>query len=88
MATKLWAVRLADEGIRVYEIRPGIIKSDMTSVVTAKYDKLIAEGLTLQKRWGFPEDVGKAVRMLVSGALAYSTGQVINVDGGLTVERF
>ena len=88
MATKLWAVRLADEGIGVYEIRPGIIKSDMTSVVTAKYDKLISEGLTLQKRWGFPEDVGKAVRMLVSGALAYSTGQVINVDGGLTVERF
>ena len=88
MATKLWAVRLADEGIGVYEIRPGIIKSDMTSVVTAKYDKLISEGLTLQKRWGFPEDVGKAVRMLLSGALAYSTGQVINVDGGLTVERF
>lgn len=88
MATKLFSVRLADEGICVYEIRPGIIKSDMTSVVTAKYDKLISEGLTLQKRWGFPEDVGKAVRMLLEGALAYSTGQVINVDGGLTVERF
>lgn len=88
MATKLWAVRLADEGIPVYEIRPGVIKSDMTSVVTAKYDKMIAEGLTLQKRWGFPEDIGRAVRMLAEGTLAYSTGQVINVDGGLTVERF
>lgn len=88
MATKLWAVRLADEGIAVYELRPGVIKSDMTSVVTAKYDKMIAEGLTLQKRWGYPEDVGKAVRMLVNGALPYSTGQVINIDGGLSIERF
>ena len=88
MATKLWAVRLADDGIPVYEIRPGVIKSDMTSVVTAKYDKMIADGLTLQRRWGMPEDVGRAVRMLVSGALGYSTGQVINIDGGLTVERF
>lgn len=88
MATKLWAVRLAEENIAVYEIRPGVIKSDMTSVVTAKYDKMIAEGLTLQRRWGMPDDVGRAVAMLASGALAYSTGQVINIDGGLTVERF
>lgn len=88
MATKLFAVRLADEGICVYELRPGIIKSDMTSVVTAKYDKMISEGLTLQKRWGMPDDVGKVAAALVSGALAYSTGQVINVDGGLTIERF
>ena len=88
MATKLFSVRLADEGICVYEIRPGVIKSDMTSVVSAKYDKMIAEGLTLQRRWGMPEDIGKAVLMLVEGALAYSTGQVINVDGGLTIERF
>ncbi len=88
MATKLFSVRLADEGICVYEIRPGVIKSDMTSVVAAKYDKMIAEGLTLQRRWGFPEDIGRAVAMLVSGSLAYSTGQVINVDGGLTIERF
>ena len=87
MATKLWAVRLADENIPVYEIRPGIIKTDMTSVVTEKYDKLIAEGLTLQRRWGMPEDIGKAVAALVSGALLYSTGQVINVDGGMTIER-
>ena len=88
MATKLWSVRLADDGIPVYEIRPGVIKSDMTSVVSEKYDKMIAAGLTLQRRWGFPEDIGRAVRMLVDGALAYSTGQVINVDGGLTIERF
>ena len=88
MATKLWAVRLADEGIPVYEIRPGVIKSDMTSTVAAKYDKLIAEGLTLQKRWGLPDDIGRAVKMLAEGTLAYSTGQVINIDGGLTVERF
>ena len=88
MATKLFSVRLADEGICVYEIRPGVIKSDMTSVVSAKYDKMIAEGLTLQRRWGMPEDIGKAVVMLVNGSLAYSTGQVINVDGGLTIERF
>lgn len=88
MATKLFSVRLADEGICVYEIRPGIIKSDMTSTVAAKYDKLISEGLTLQKRWGFPEDVGKVAAALADGAFAYSTGQVFNVDGGLTIERF
>ena len=88
MATKLWAVRLADEGVAVYELRPGVVKSDMTSVVSAKYDRMIADGLTLQKRWGMPRDVGRAAAMLVSGALAYSTGQVINIDGGLTVERF
>ena len=88
MATKLFSVRLAEEGIPVYEVRPGVIHSDMTSGVAAKYDKMIAEGLTLQRRWGEPEDVGRAVAMLVSGELAYSTGQVINIDGGLTVERF
>lgn len=88
MATKLWSVRLADEGIAVYELRPGVIKSDMTEVVSAKYDKMLAEGLALQRRWGMPRDVGKAVAMLAAGSLAYSTGQVINIDGGLTVERF
>ena len=88
MATKLFSVRLAEENICVYEIRPGVIKSDMTSVVTAKYDKMIAEGLTLQRRWGMPDDIGRAVASLVAGSFAYSTGQVFNVDGGLTVERF
>ncbi len=88
MATKLFSVRLADEDIPVYEIRPGVIKSDMTEVVSAKYDKMIADGLTLQRRWGFPEDIGRAVAALADGAFAYSTGQIFNVDGGLTIERF
>ncbi len=87
MATQLWAARLGEFGIPVYEIRPGVIKTPMTETVTAKYDKLIAEGLTIQPRWGFPEDVGKAVAMLVRGDLPYSTGQVIMVDGGMTVQR-
>lgn len=87
MGTKLWAVRLAEAGIAVYEIRPGIIATDMTSAVTAKYDKLIGEGLTLQRRWGQPEDIGKAVAAIASGALAYSTGQVIGVDGGMMIGR-
>ncbi|MGA2065748.1 MAG: 3-ketoacyl-ACP reductase [Thermoguttaceae bacterium] len=87
MATKLWAARLGEFGIGVYEIRPGIIKTDMTAPVAAKYDKLISEGLCLQPRWGMPEDVGRAVAMLVRGDLGYSTGQVILVDGGMTVQR-
>ena len=87
MATRLWAVRLAQDGIPVYEIRPGVIKSDMTEVVTAKYDKLIAEGLCLQPRWGYPEDIGRAVAMLLRGDLAYSTGQVIMVDGGMNMPK-
>ena len=87
MATQLWAVRLAEFGIPVYEIRPGIIKTDMTATVQAKYDNLIAEGLTLQPRWGYPEDIGKAVASLVRGDFPYSTGQVIMVDGGQTVQR-
>jgi len=87
MATRLWAVRLAAFGIRVYEVRPGIIKTDMTKPVTEKYDKLIAEGLLVQPRWGLPEDVGRAVAMLVRGDLAYSTGQVVMVDGGFSLER-
>ncbi len=87
MATRLWAVRLAEFGIPVYEIRPGVIKSDMTAAVEAKYDKLIAEGLCLQPRWGFPEDIGRAVAMLLRGDLPYSTGQVINVDGGMEIPK-
>jgi 3-oxoacyl-[acyl-carrier protein] reductase len=87
MATRLWAARLGEFGIPVYEIRPGVIKTPMTEAVTAKYDKLIAEGLTIQPRWGFPDDVGKAVAMLVRGDLPYSTGQVVMVDGGMTLQR-
>jgi NAD(P)-dependent dehydrogenase (short-subunit alcohol dehydrogenase family) len=87
MATKLWAVRLAEYGIRVYEIRPGVIATDMTAGVKEKYDRMIAEGLTLQPRWGQPEDVGRAVAALARNELPYSTGQVINVDGGMLVGR-
>ena len=87
MASLLWATRLAAEGIPVYEVRPGIIRTDMTAGVAAKYDALIEAGLMLQKRWGTPQDVGRAVAMLARGDLPYSTGQVITVDGGLTVQR-
>jgi 3-oxoacyl-[acyl-carrier protein] reductase len=87
MATQLYAVRLAEFNIPVYEVRPGIIQTDMTAGVTEKYDRLIEGGLTLQKRWGFPQDVGKAVRALVDGYLAYSTGQVLNVEGGMLIQR-
>ena len=82
MLTPLFAVRLAEHGIRVYEIRPGIIATDMTGPVKAKYDALIADGLTPLARWGTPEDVGKAVSAIVQGLLPFSTGEVINVDGG------
>ena len=87
MATMLWAVRLAEYGIPVYDIRPGIIQTDMTAGVHAKYDALISEGLLLQPRWGQPGDVGKAVAMLARGDLAYSTGQVLYIDGGFMVRR-
>jgi NAD(P)-dependent dehydrogenase (short-subunit alcohol dehydrogenase family) len=87
MATQLWAVRLGEHGIPVYEVRPGVIMTDMTSVVKEKYDKLIGEGLCVQARWGYPADVGKAVAMLARGDLAYSTGQVLMVDGALTLPR-
>jgi 3-oxoacyl-[acyl-carrier protein] reductase len=87
MATRLWAVRLAEYGIGVYEVRPGIIESDMTAGVRTKYDALIEGGLLLEKRWGTPQDVGRAVRMLATGELSYATGAVLVVDGGLTLER-
>ncbi len=87
MATKLWAVRMAEFNIPVYEVQPGVIRSDMTASVNEKYDKLIAEGLTLQRRWGLPEDVGKAVAMLVRGDLPYATGQVLYVDGGMRIHQ-
>lgn len=87
MATQLWAARLGGHGIPVYEVRPGLIKTDMTAGVQAKYDTLIAEGLLVQPRWGTPDDVGRAVAMLTRGDLAYSTGQVVMVDGGFTTRR-
>ncbi len=87
MMTLLFASRLGEYGIPVYEIRPGVTKTDMTSAVQEKYDKLIAEGLCVQKRWGYPKDSGKVVAALARGDLPYSTGQVIMVDGGLTIPR-
>jgi 3-oxoacyl-[acyl-carrier protein] reductase len=87
MATQLFAVRLADFGIPVFEIRPGIILTDMIAPVKEKYEKLIEEGLTPIKRMGLPEDVANAVWILASGQLTYSTGQVLNIDGGLNIKR-
>jgi 3-oxoacyl-[acyl-carrier protein] reductase len=80
-----FAARLAEDGVLVYEVRPGIIMTDMTSVVKEKYDKLLAEGLAPQKRWGQPEDIGRACAALASGDFAYSTGAVIEVSGGMNV---
>ncbi len=87
MASMLWATRLAEHGIDVYEVRPGIVATDMTAGVTAKYDTLIAGGLTLERRWGTPDDVAAAVSALASGAIPYATGQVLTVDGGLNIPR-
>jgi 3-oxoacyl-[acyl-carrier protein] reductase len=87
MATQLWAARLGEFDIPVYEVRPGVIQTEMTKTVQEKYDKLIGEGLMLQQRWGYPDDIGKAVAALVRGDFSYSTGQVVMVDGGLTVPR-
>lgn len=87
MATRLWTVRLAEFGIDVYEIRPGIIQTDMTKTVTAKYDALIAGDLLLEKRWGTPADIGRVVAMLARGDLPYASGAVLNLDGGMTIER-
>ncbi len=87
MTTKLWATRLGEFGIPVYEVRPGIIKTDMTAGVSAKYDQLLSSGLTIQPRWGTAEDVGKAVAALTRGDFPYSSGSVFMVDGGLTVQR-
>jgi NAD(P)-dependent dehydrogenase (short-subunit alcohol dehydrogenase family) len=87
MATKLWATRLGEYDIPVYEIQPGIIKTDMTAGVVEKYDKLFQEGITLQRRWGLPDDVGKVAAMLAQGNMPYATGQAIKVDGGLHIQR-
>ena len=85
MARQLWADRLAGEGIQVLELRPGIMLTDMTSGVKEKYDKLIAEGLVPQKKWGTPDDLGLAVATILNGHFPYSTGAVIDVDGGFNI---
>lgn len=87
MATKLWAARLAEFGIRVYEVQPGVIRSDMTSGVIEKYDRLIADGLTLERRWGEPSDVGRAIAALVREDIPYATGQVLYIDGGMRIHQ-
>jgi 3-oxoacyl-[acyl-carrier protein] reductase len=87
-ATQLFALRLAEHGIRVFEVRPGIIDTDMTAPMRERYTHLIAEGLTPIRRWGTPADVGKAVAALATGAIPFSTGDVVNVDGGFHIRRF
>jgi NAD(P)-dependent dehydrogenase (short-subunit alcohol dehydrogenase family) len=87
MVTRLFAARLAEHGILVNEVRPGIIATDMTSAVRGKYDRLIADGLTPIRRWGAPEDVARAVRILAGGGLVFSTGMALDVDGGFHLRR-
>jgi 3-oxoacyl-[acyl-carrier protein] reductase len=87
MAAKLWATRLAADGVQVFEVRPGIMRTDMTAAVKERYDRMIADGLVPQGRWGSAEDVGRTVCALMRGGLPFSTGDIINVDGGLHLER-
>ena len=85
--TKLLALRLADEGVSVFEVRPGIIRTDMTASVKDKYDRAIADGLSPIRRWGEPADVARATAALVRGDFAFATGSVVHVDGGLSIQR-
>jgi NAD(P)-dependent dehydrogenase (short-subunit alcohol dehydrogenase family) len=87
MAARLWAVRLAGEGVQVFEVRPGIMRTDMTAGVKDKYERLIADGLVPQGRWGTGADVGRTVCALVKDGFPFSTGDVVYVDGGLHLER-
>lgn len=87
MATKLWAARLGEFGIPVYEIQPGVIRTDMTAGVQEKYDRLFQGGLAIQPRWGEPSDIGKVAAAMATGSMPYSTGQVVMVDGGMTIGR-
>jgi NAD(P)-dependent dehydrogenase (short-subunit alcohol dehydrogenase family) len=88
MVAKIWAVRLAEWNIRVYDLLPGFIETEMTKPAKQKYDGIISSGGVLQRRWGTPEDVGKTVVALARGALGYATGQAIRLDGGMAIERF
>jgi 3-oxoacyl-[acyl-carrier protein] reductase len=87
MVCQLWATRLADQGAQVFEIRPGLMETDMTAPVKEKYDRLIADGVVPQKRWGRPEDVGLAVEAIIKGNFPFSTGEIIFVDGGFHLRR-
>jgi len=86
MMSKLFAARLAESGIAVFEVRPGIIRTDMTRPSADRLDQLIAEGITPIRRWGEPDDVGRAVATLAAGGLPFSVGEVVHVDGGLTLK--
>lgn len=88
MMTKLFAIRLAEHGIKVYEVRPGVIKTNMTAVAKERYDRLFSEGLSPINRWGEANEVGKVVATLASNSLPYTTGETIHVDGGLLIPRF
>ena len=87
MAARLYAARLAEHGVPVYEVRPGIIATDMTAGVRQKYDERIADGLVPERRWGRPDDVGRVVAALLRGDLPYATGAIIDVAGGLSIPR-
>lgn len=87
MVAHLWALRLADQGIQVFELRPGIMATDMTAGVKEKYDALMTEGLVPMRRWGQPEDVGLAVGSILAGDFPYSTGEIIHLDGGLHLSK-
>jgi 3-oxoacyl-[acyl-carrier protein] reductase len=87
MATKLWASRLGEFDIPVYEIQPGVIQTDMTTGVQEKYDRMFKTGLSIQNRWGIPSDIGKVAAAMATGSMPYSTGQVVLVDGGMTILR-
>jgi 3-oxoacyl-[acyl-carrier protein] reductase len=88
MVTQLWAVRLATEGIQVFELRPGIMETDMTGAVKEKYDRLIANGLVPMRRWGQPDDVGEAVAAILEGRFPFTTGDIFNIDGGMQLRSF
>jgi NAD(P)-dependent dehydrogenase (short-subunit alcohol dehydrogenase family) len=88
MAARLYAMRLARHGIGVYEVQPGLILTEMTAPSKAKYDALIAAGMTLEPRWGLPQDVARVIRTMAAGLLPYTAAQEVRVDGGLLVQRF
>jgi NAD(P)-dependent dehydrogenase (short-subunit alcohol dehydrogenase family) len=88
MAAKLYAIRMARHGVGVYEVQPGLIMTEMTAPSKAKYDKLIAEGMLLEPRWGEPEDVARVVRSMAAGLLPYTAAQTVRVDGGMMLGRF
>lgn len=88
MAAKLYALRLAEQGIGVYEIQPGLIKTDMSAPSWEKYDKMIGEGMLPMPRWGYPEDIARTVGAIAQGSLEYTVGQAIQLDGGLSMVRF